>query len=174
MSVNKMYGFASPETLEEAGRVEMPPRQNFAGQGIGILLIDKSWYPMVPGNVVNAWTYKYPVRFKPVKNLDTPTLHSGSQEVYQTILDAAKELQEEGVRAISGACGFFGYFQNQLAADLDVPVAVSSLVQVPWIRTLLKPGQKIGVMTANAEALNESIYKNCGITDTEDLVIGNL
>ncbi len=47
--------------------MEMKKGQNIAGYGIGILLLDKVWYPIVPGNVVNAWTYKYPVRFKAVK-----------------------------------------------------------------------------------------------------------
>lgn len=70
--------------------------------------------------------------------------------------------------------GFFGHFQKQLADDMDIPVAVSSLVQVPWIRTMLKSNQKIGVLTANAVALNDHIFNSCGIYDTSDLVVADL
>lgn len=71
------YGYMTPSHKENTW-MEMKKGQNIAGYGIGILLLDKVWYPIVPGNVVNAWTYKYPVRFKAVKGLDTPTLHSGA------------------------------------------------------------------------------------------------
>lgn len=57
---------------------------------------------------------------------------------------------------------------------MDIPVAVSSLVQVPWIRTMLKSNQKIGVLTANAVALNDHIFNSCGIYDTSDLVVADL
>ena len=167
------YGYMMPSHKENTW-MEMKKGQNIAGYGIGILLLDKVWYPIVPGNVVNAWTYKYPVRFKAVTGLDTPTLHSGAPEAYDAILEAAKELEMEGVRAISGACGFFGNFQKRLAADMDIPVAISSMVQVPWIRTLLKPGEKIGIMTANAIAMSEQIFESCGINKTDDLVIADL
>ena len=173
MNTVRMYGYMSGEP-KESTQIEMPKGQNIAGYGIGILHLGNVWYPMVPGNVVNAWTYKYPVRFKAVKGLDTPTLHSGAPEAFEEILKAAKELEAEGVRAISGACGFFGYFQKQLADAMDIPVAISSVVQIPWIRTLLKPGQKIGVMTANAVALSDGLFKSCGVENTDDLVVADL
>ena len=169
----RMYGYMSIEEKEKQW-IEMPKGQNIAGYGIGILYMGTQWYPMVPGNVQNAWTYKYSVRYKAVEGLSTPKLHSGAPEAYEGILKAAKELQREGCRAISSACGFFGHFQKRLADELDIPVAVSSLVQIPWIRTLLKSGSKIGVMTANAAALNDNIYQSCGIDNTDDLVVADL
>lgn len=173
MNQNRMYGYMSPEPKESTW-IEMPKGQNIAGYGIGILHLDNVWYPMVPGNVVNAWTYNYPVRFKAVKGLDTPTLHSGAPEAFEEILKAAKELEAEGVRAISGACGFFGHFQKQLADAMDIPVAISSVVQIPWIRTIMKSGSKIGIMTANACAMSDKLFASCGIDRTDDLVVADL
>lgn len=173
MKTKKVYGYISKEEKESLW-IEMPKGQNISGYGIGILHLDNVWYPLVPGNVVNAWTYRYPVRFKAVKGLDTPTLHSGDPKAYEAVLAAAKELEQEGVRAISGACGFFGHFQRQLAEDMSMPVGLSSLVQIPWIRSLLKKGTKIGVLTANAAAMDEFLLSHCGVEGTEDLVIGNL
>lgn len=173
MDNERMYGYMSAEP-KDSTFISMPKGQNIAGYGIGILHLDNVWYPFVPGNVVNAWTYKYPVRLKAVKGLDTPTLHSGAPEAFEAILAAAKELEAEGCRAISGACGFFGNFQRQLADEMEIPVALSSLVQIPWIRTLLKPGQKIGVMSANASAIGEKILASCGVFETDDLILTDL
>lgn len=163
----------SPEEREHEW-IDMPKGQNIAGYGVGILHLDDVWYPMVPGNVVNAWTYDFPVRLKAVKGLDTPTLHSGKPEVFELILAAAKELEKEGCRAISAACGFFGHFHRQLAEEMDIPVGLSSLVQVPWIQSTMKSSAKIGILTANAVAISDSLLEHCGIDSSDRLVIADL
>jgi hypothetical protein len=48
---------------------------------------------------------------------------------------------------------FLAPFQRELAAALPVPVAVSSLLQVPWVERLLAPGRRCGVITIDATAL---------------------
>lgn len=169
----RMYGYIPPAYKDRLW-IDMPKGQNIAGYGVGILHLDDVWYPMVPGNVVNAWTYDFPVRMKAVKGLDTPTLHSGSPKAFEEILKAAKELEKEGCRAISAACGFFAHFQKQLADEMDIPVAISSVVQIPWIRPLLKKGQKIGILTANAIALDDSLFEHCGVDRGNDLVVADL
>ena len=61
-----------------------------------------------------------------------------------------------------------------MAEALDIPVALSALVQVPWIRTLLRPSQKVGVLTANQSALTPALLKSCGIDDPGALVVRDL
>ncbi|MGL6200785.1 MAG: aspartate/glutamate racemase family protein [Lachnospiraceae bacterium] len=173
MENKRMYGYISPEEKENLW-VEMPKGQNISGYGIGILHLEDVWYPLVPGNVVNAWTYKFPVRFKAVSGLDTPTLHSGDPKAYEEVLKAAKALEKEGVRAIAGACGFFGHFQRRLADDMKIPVGISSLVQIPWLRSMIKRESKIGILTANASALDSRILASCGVDRSDDLVIADL
>ena len=171
--MRREYGYLSPEE-QESQPIFMPKGQNVAGYSIGILYLDNVWYPLVPGNVVNACTYDFPVRMKAVPGLDTPRLHSGDPAIFDLLLKTAQELEREGVRAISSACGFFGHFHAQLADAMDIPVALSSLVQVPWILTTLKRSQKIGVLTANASAISESLLKSCCIEHPERLVIRDL
>ncbi|MDO4545545.1 MAG: aspartate/glutamate racemase family protein [Bacillota bacterium] len=173
MDKKREFGYISPEPKEHQW-IDMPKGQNIAGYGIGILHLDDVWYPMVPGNVVNAWTYDFPVRFKAVRGLDTPTLHSGDPAVFEKILQAAKDLEREGVRAISAACGFFGHFHRQLADEMDMPVGLSSLVQIPWIRSIMKSHKKIGILTANAVAVSDELLANCGVDSSDDLVIADL
>ncbi len=156
------------------GQVHMAPGQVVSGYPVGVIYIEDVWYPMVPGNIVNASTFEFPVRLKAVKGLDIAALFGNERrDVHDEILEACLELQAEGVRAISSACGFFGQYQARMARQLDVPVALSSLVQIPWLRTIL-PGRKIAVLTADSSALSNTLWEECGITDTSDLVIGGL
>ena len=164
--MQREYGYIGPEE-QESQPIVMRKGQNVAGYSVGILYLDNVWYPLVPGNVVNACTYDFPVRMKAVPGLDTPKLHSGDPAIFGTLLEAAKALEQEGVRAISAACGFFGHFHTQLAEAMDLPVALSSLVQVPWILTTLKRTQKIGVLTANASVIQPS--KHCGVGGEQPL-----
>ncbi len=152
----------------------MKKGQNYAGYSVGILHIDDVYYPLMPGNVVNACTYDFPVKMKAVPDLDIPGLLSGDLTLGEPIVRAAIELEKEGIRAISGACGFFGFFQKQVAAAVDVPVSLSSLVQAEWIKTTLKPGQRIGVLTADLSSVNDRLFESCSISDPDLLVIKDL
>lgn len=171
--MKREFGYIGSDELDSQP-ILMKKGQNVAGYSVGILYLDNVWYPLMPGNVVNAYTYDFPVRMKAVPGLDTPKLHSGDPDIFEILLKTANELEKEGVRAISAACGFFGHFHTQLAEAMDIPVALSSLVQVPWIRTTLKKSQKIGVLTANASAISDSLLKSCNIDDPDKLVIKDL
>jgi hypothetical protein len=87
------------------------------------------------------------------------------------IIEGGRELEKQGVRAIVGACGYFGHFQKQAAAILDVPVYLSSALQIPIIRRGLKPKQKVGVICASADSLTLRLLSQCGVYDLSDVVI---
>lgn len=172
MSTSSPYRYLAPGA--PIGAVQMAPGQQMAGYPIGIIYIEDVWYPMVPGNVVNASTFEFPVRLKPVRGLDIDSLFGeGAGDVSAAVLAACRELEAEGVRAISAACGFFGQYQAKLAPQLRVPTALSSMVQLPWIQALV-PGRKIAVLTADSTALDESLLASCGVTDPSSLLVGGL
>ncbi len=158
---DRQYGYLTPDNSKR--RVAMRKGQNIAGYPVGIIYIEDVWYPLLPGNIVNGYTFDFPVRLKAVKGLDIPNLFAAGDDVLLSILDACEELRHEGVRAISAACGFFGNYQKQVAAAMDIPVAISSLVQLPWIATLLQPVQKIGVLTADSTSLTDKLLESCAI-----------
>ena len=168
----RRYGYL--DTNADNGKVKMQKGQNIAGYAVGILYNEDVWYPMLPGNVVNATTYNFPVRLKAVPGSTCDRLFAGDPTLYNSVLQAAKELEREGVRAISSACGFYGNWQARLAADLDIPVAISSLVQVPMVAAMLKPGQKIGVLTASKAGLTPALLDSCGIWNHDQLVVEDM
>ena len=60
---------------------------------------------------------------------------------------------------------------TRLADRLPVPVAASSLLQVPMIRSILRPGQSIGILTFDGDVLGADVLKAINIPDTSDLHI---
>lgn len=161
MSDNRVYGYSTEDTIK---KVKMMKGQNISGFPIGIIYIDDVYYPMVPGNIVNGYTFPFPVRLKAVTGLDVPKLFQAGDEVFDQIMEACLELEKEGCRAISSACGFFGNYQDKVAAAMNLPIGISSLVQLPWIATLLKPVQKIGVLTADKSSLTDKLLRACSIS----------
>jgi Asp/Glu/hydantoin racemase len=145
--------------------------RSWDGEPIGILILDAA-YPCIPGNVGNATTYDFPVRYKEIRGSSIERLlNERDPSLLDPFIQGARELEAEGVGAITGACGFMALFQPQVAAAVNVPVFLSSLLQVPFIRSTLKPGQKIGVISANASVLTDDHFRNVGITPDIPLAV---
>ncbi|MCK4387817.1 MAG: aspartate/glutamate racemase family protein [Dehalococcoidia bacterium] len=164
-----VYGFMpGPEQVN--AQISMLKGQAVAGSAIGILVLDL-WYPYMPGNVANASTFNFPVLYKILKGSTGPQILSADPVLLDMIVEGGRELEQQGVRAIIGACGYFGNFQKEAAAILDVPVYLSSLLQIPIIRRGLKPNQKVGVICAVADSLTPRLLSQCGVDDLSDIVI---
>ena len=174
--MEKGYQYGLLNETNDGVYVRMRKGQNIAGYPIGVVYIENVFYPIMPGNVVNAGTYPFPVRMIPVKGIDCDELFACDEKVGAAIREACMTLMKEGVRAISGACGFFGNYQKEIAELCSVPVALSSLVQVPWVLATLKPTQKLAILTADAKSITERLLDNCDITEgmKERLVIKDL
>ncbi len=148
-----------------------PRGQCWYGEAIGILILN-ACYPCVPGNVGNATTFSYPVRYKVVSEASIDgLLRHPDTGLLEAFVRAAQQLEQEGVRAITGACGFMAIFQRQVAEAVRIPVFLSSLLQVPLVRRILAPDRKIGIITAESRCLQSEHLQAVGITDHDSLVI---
>jgi Asp/Glu/hydantoin racemase len=164
-----VHGFMpGPEQVNT--QISIPKGQAIAGNAIGILVLDL-WYPYLPGNVANASTYNFPVQYKILRGSTIPQILSADPTLLDLIVEGGRELEKQGARAIIGACGYFGNYQKEAAAILDVPVFLSSVLQIPIIRRGLKPNQKIGVICAVADSLTPKLLSQCGIDDLSNVVI---
>lgn len=148
--------------------------QSWHGVPIGILILNAS-YPCIPGNVGNATSFPFPVRYKEVSEASIHGLiNERDPALVEPFVKAARELEAEGVRAIAGACGFMALFQREIADAVQIPVCMSSLLQIPFIRQILPRGKKIGVLTANAGAITDKHFIAVGVEDQSGLVIQGL
>jgi hypothetical protein len=132
------------------------------GEAIGILLLDAS-NPFIPGDVANATTYDFPVRFQKVKGFSVERALGKDPTIFDVLLAAARDLESQGVRAVTGDCGFMGLHQRELARHLAVPVFLSSLLQIPFILPIMHPESKLGIITANSNSLDQSLLEAMGI-----------
>ncbi|PZP08140.1 MAG: hypothetical protein DI607_13280, partial [Sphingomonas hengshuiensis] len=71
-----------------------------------------------------------------------------------------------------GACGFMAYFQEEVAAAVDVPVFLSSLMQIPFMHALC--GGRVGVITANATRLTPRHFAACNVADHVPLAVAGM
>ena len=138
------------------------------GQAIGILLLDAS-NPFIPGEVANATTYDFPVRFQKVKGFSVERALGKDPTIFKSLLAAARELESQGVRAITGDCGFMGLHQRELAGQLTVPVFLSSLLQIPFILSIMAPDAKLGIITADSRNLDNILLEAMGIPVSDRL-----
>ena len=144
-----------------------------SGEAIGILLLDTS-VPFIPGDVANATTYPFPVRFRKVEGFTVARAIGKDPTIYGALKTAAGELVDQGVRAVTGDCGFMALHQQRLARDLEIPVFLSSLLQIPFMLSILGEGSKVGVLTADGRSLDETLLAAVGVTDADRLVVEGL
>ncbi|MFZ0240911.1 MAG: aspartate/glutamate racemase family protein [Desulfobacterales bacterium] len=149
------------------------PGQISSGEAIGILLLETA-VPFIPGDVANATTYDYPVRFQKVEGFTVGRAFEKDPAVYDALEAAAEELVAQGVRAVTGDCGFMAFHQRRLADALDVPVFLSSLLQIPFIASIIGRSARVGVITADSGSLDDDLLAVVGVTDPARIAIRGL
>jgi Asp/Glu/hydantoin racemase len=148
---------------------------SFQGYSIGILMFDNKRFPMPPGDVGNATSYPFPVLMRQIKGLEDnpyPPLrdeHGNYTPQVQLCVEAAQQLERDGVRAIAMCCGFFSLIQQIIADSVNIPVITSPLIMIPIIRQMIKPDQSIIVVTAAAEFLSEEFFSAVGVDRSDRL-----
>lgn len=141
------------------------------GFALGILTLD-SKFARIPGDVGNATTYDYPVMYKIIKGASGPRVLGGDRTLLEPFLDAARELEAAGCRAITTSCGFLALFQRELAAAVSIPVFASSLMQVELAWRMLRPDQKVGILTADKTCLTEQHFISLGCERVPKVIYG--
>lgn len=142
------------------------------GMGLGVMLLDDV-YPGFPGDVRNASAYHFPIQYEIVVGVDIQRLvfHADKAPCLPPILAAAQKLEKMGCRAIAAECGYFAYFQKEVAGSVNVPVFMSSLLQVPLMQQLVGTANKVGIMCGGRKWLTEAHLKAVGIDPKSNIVI---
>ncbi len=150
----------------------MPSNNNDSAPLIGIIMLDTT-FPRIPGDIGNPETFSFPVRYQTVKGASSKRVVIDADPLLlQPFIEAARSLESEGVKAITTSCGFLALFQQQLADSVAIPVFTSSLLQVHFLKHILKNSQKIGVITALSKSLTEKHLAGVGIRSCPLAIIG--
>lgn len=144
--------------------------QYWYGEPIGIIVLEAR-YPCIPGNVANASTFDFPVRYESADGGSIEGLLGKHDEsMLDGFIAAAQRLEAAGVKAITGACGFMALFQDQVQQAVTVPVLLTSLLQIPFIRQIT--GKRVGVITANNKSLGRMDLTGLRIQNSDFVSIG--
>jgi Asp/Glu/hydantoin racemase len=148
--------------------------QNIYGFSVGILMLDTR-FPRIPGDMGNAATFDFPVRYHRISGASPDrVVRQGQHELLSSFVEGARVLEREGVRAITTNCGFLAKFQAELAAAVSVPVFTSSLMLVPLVHRMLPPGRAVGILTVDAKSLQEEHLRGAGISPDLPVVVAGL
>jgi hypothetical protein len=137
-----------------------PPRiawggKSLYGSSVGILMLETR-FPRIPGDMGNAETWPFPVLYKVVSGASPRrVVCDKAAGLLDEFLAAAGELVRLGADGITTTCGFLSLYQREISAHVGVPVATSSLMQIPLIERVLPLGKRVGVLTVSAANLTE-------------------
>ncbi len=146
------------------------PRAESYGHEIGVMLLDVN-QPFVPGDVGNASTWDHTVLFKTVPGCSIDRLiRQADESLVEAAIETAKDLEAQGVRGITSNCGFLLRFQAQVARAVDVPVFLSSLLQLPAILTSFARQRPVGVLTASAKGLSPDLLRRAHVDEDDPVV----
>ncbi|WP_027570525.1 aspartate/glutamate racemase family protein [Bradyrhizobium sp. URHA0013] len=133
------------------------------GAPLGILMLEAR-FPRIPGDMGNGTTWPFPVLYRVVGGASPEkVVLKCAAGLLPDFIDAAKDLVRLGAEAITTNCGFLSLFQKEIAAAVGVPVATSSLMQVPWVQATLPPGKRVGVVTVSGSSLTPAHLAGAGV-----------
>ena len=139
---------------------KVPGGKNICGVSIGVLALE-SYFPKPPGHIKNPSSLPFTACYEILRCISVPDLlYHPTPAMENTILEAARSLEMQGVKAITGSCGFLALYQTVLVNAVQIPVFTSSLIQVPLAHQMT--GQKVGVITADSTVLNSHYLKAVG------------
>ncbi len=133
------------------------------GASVGILMLETR-FPRIPGDIGNAMTWPFPVQYRVVRGATPDNVVRGTpMERLTDFIEAGRDLVAMGCDGITTNCGFLGVMQAEMAEALGVPVATSSLMQVPMVEAALPPGKRAGILTISAATLGPELRAATGV-----------
>lgn len=139
-----------------------PRRRPVHGAMIGVIVLDTG-FDRLPGDVANTATWDFPVQFRVVRGITPKDVIEGDpQQALGPFLDAIDDLVAIGAAGITTSCGFLAVVHPELRRHSPVPIATSSLMQIPLVLNLLPEGRTVGVIVSDRKALQDRHFRNVG------------
>jgi hypothetical protein len=151
-----------------------------APRSLGVLNLERGLPPGTPapkpgpGSMLDPATFDFPVISEIVPGAWWEIVMRRDPALVPAVIAAAQRLVERGAVAVSANCGFFVCYQAAVAASVNVPVALSSLLLLRALLRQVPPPAKVAVVTADSTHLGEDLL---GVDDPAErarVVIGGI
>ncbi|MGX9181946.1 hypothetical protein [Mesorhizobium sp. BHbdii] len=146
---------------------------------LGILKLDEGPPPggtpsPRPRFMLTPATYDLPIIWETVEGAWADIVIRGDSSLDLACIAAARRLVERGAVAITSNCGFFIRHQAVVAASVNIPVAMSSLLLVPTLLRQLPGSAKLAVVTADATHCGTDLLGVADPVDRGRVIIGGI
>lgn len=147
---------------------------------LGVLNLERglppgSPYPECPpGCLLDPHAIGFPVIMETVEGAWAELVIRGEPKLEAACIAAARRLVERGAGAIAANCGYFIRHQAAVAASVNVPVVMSSLILVPALLRQLPRSAKLAVLCADSTKFTQDLL---GVDDPPErarIVIGGI
>ena len=141
------------------------------GASVGVMMLETQ-FPRIYGDIANAMTWPFPMQYHIVKGA-TPdkVVRQDPRALVDGFIAAARELVALGCDGLTTNCGFLALIQDQVSEAVPVPVATSSLMQIPVVQQLLPRGKRVGVITISRTDLSEE-HLRCANAPIDTPIVG--
>lgn len=119
--------------------------------------------PRPPGAPGNPRTLPYPTSRQVVPGATPQRVLAGDMALAPAYAEQARALVAAGAAAITANCGFAMAYQDAVAAAVDVPVGLSSLLLAPSLLRALGPHRRIALAVADAERFAPALLRAAGV-----------
>lgn len=141
------------------------------GFELGVLMLDTA-FPRLVGDVGNAETWPFPVRYRIVRGATSRrVVQEPDDALLGLFIDGARDLERDGVRMITTSCGFLAMYQQEIAATVSIPFLSSALLQVPHASRLIGSHRKVGILTMSRSDLTDAHYAGVGCSSADVPVV---
>lgn len=132
------------------------------GANIGIMMLETR-FPRIHGDIANANTWPFPVQYRIVRGA-TPdkVVRNDPRLLIDGFIAAGRDLVASGCDGLTTNCGFLALIQDQVADAVSVPVATSSLMQIPLVQQMLPSGKRVGIITISKTNLSHDHLRAAG------------
>ncbi|WP_208758106.1 hypothetical protein [Bradyrhizobium zhanjiangense] len=147
---------------------------------LGILHLERGLLPdatrlkPASGAMLHPETFDFPVIWETVAGAWVENVVRGDPALEPAFIAAARRLVERGAMAISSTCGFSIRHQSAVAASVNVPVVMSSLLLLPTLLRQLPGAAKIAVLTYDSTHCSEDLLQLDDPNERARVVIGGI
>ncbi|WP_373414985.1 hypothetical protein [Ensifer aridi] len=127
-----------------------------------------------PGSIQDPATVGCPILTEIPEGADGVKVCQGDLSLTPAYIAAARRLVERGAVAISSNCGFTIRYQEEVAAAVNIPVALSSMLLLPLLLKQVPQSAKIAILTYDTSYFDEELLGLSDPAERARIVLGGL
>lgn len=149
------------------------PNAEAYGRTIGILLPDTR-IPYIQGDPGNAASHGFATLYSVVPGLTLAACSRFEQDLAERVVQTARRLVDQGVRAVAAAGSCMLPYQNVVRQAIGVPTCLSALVQLNLLAPSLHAARPIGVIASAADLYTQDRLEASGLRVANPLRIASM